>query len=87
MDGDATTNLQKFAWTNTSSGGTLTSSTANSAVFESASSSDETLCFSGMIRLDSGGVLSVWIAQNVSSATAIEIKWGALTVTRVGAGV
>lgn len=88
MDGDGTTNLQKFAWINSASAaGAPSSSTASSAVFESASSSDETLCFSGMIRLDSGGVLSVWVAQNVSSATAILIKWGSLTVTRVGAGV
>lgn len=85
MDGDATTSLQKIAWVNSPpAAGTPSSSTDISAVFESSSADDNILSFSGMIRLDSGGALSVWVSQNVSSATSIVVKYGTLTVTRVG---
>lgn len=88
FDNDASTALQKVTFINSPVGaGSPTSSTSSTATFQSASSSDNHITFSGMVRLDTGNQLGLWVAQFASSATATEIKFGSLQVERIGFGV
>jgi hypothetical protein len=88
LDGDATTALQVVTWQRFSATAAVDALTSTTPVFESAGGSDNYIVFSGTIRLDSGGELAVWVAQNASSATAVEIKTGSsLIARRIGDGV
>jgi hypothetical protein len=87
LDADSSTALQKVCWQNFTLSSVDESSSVTTPVFENSGSSDNTIIFSGMIRLDTGSSLGLWVAQNASSATATEIRYGSINAIRVGAGV
>lgn len=91
LDGDTTTTLQNVVWQRFSSTAAIDALVTSVPVFESAGASDNYILFNGTIRFDSavvGDGIAVWVSQNVSSATPVEIKSGSsLVVQRIGDGI